>query len=341
MINTRKWEKLTEEEYEKEKKKYETVFTPNDYFHGKAIYYQCYKNTEVTPETQITGLIIAVYPHGMMFAAMVKDRKHFEHFQNELNSINLLQADPRLFRSAFSLIYGSNKELESLQNVQNFEKFFDFINSKESIDPDTRKEFREIVDNKFDVRDEEQKLADEISAFIEKEDYSGAIEKVIKLQGEGHYEYIWELAEQFLQSGQNHISKNQLINLYESIHSSNPHYVEAQERLIPLYENDKNDPVKCLTKKLTAATNANDRKLEARFFTELAGFPFSSEPKDPHDMLEIAKLLRELNAENMRLKKENEKLKEAALSKESKRDIKESPLEQNNVFGSGPIKRKP
>ena len=245
-------------------------------------------------------------------------------------------------------------EVNNTKDKKKLTQFVELLDQYEALD-NIQIEFCNHLGIAIAINPEEE-IAQAVSLLTENGQFNDAIIKARKAQLDGYYVVIWELANAL------HLDlkfeKKRLVELYESISEENPHYKEANDRLISCYSKDffsnVDDPYYFLERQLDAALKANDnddhQSLIDQLFHQLCGYagmtPIRGMKGDINTLTSLAKREREkndkmkeqdiklenLNKKNLELQNENTRLKQeiAALKKIG---TDRSPQSTLTIFG--------
>src|SRR3990167_1047221 len=197
-------------------------------------------------------------------------------------------------------------EVNNTKDKKKLTQFVELLDQYEALD-NIQIEFCNHLGIAIAINPEEE-IAQAVSLLTENGQFNGAIIKARKAQLDGYYEVIWELANAL------HLDVSfekkrlvELVGLYESISEKNPHYKEANDRLIVYYSKDffsnVDDPYYFLERQLDAALKANDnddhQSLIDQLFHQLCGYagmtPIRGMKGDINTLTSLAKREREKN----------------------------------------------
>lgn len=150
-----------------------------------------------------------------------------------------------------------------------------------------------------------------LESAIDEENFSSAInlyKSAIAPEGIGKdrfHELMWSFCETMHLEVQPHhhdkLPSEILVNLYEMIQPENPHYTEAQERLVSLYQPSPKDPDRAyMEKQFEAALKAKEYILADRLFDQMCGYTsflphFTQVKPDNRTLLALASSIRKAN----------------------------------------------
>lgn len=272
-----------------------------------------------------------------------KDNSRFVEFKSAYQAkVNYSLNDSSYPQETFIQLKNGFTKYKFEEKVKNF---LSLLEKYGSVDVKTQKHILETIG----MRKPEQDMTEEVNILMEEGKFNEAISFSKLKQSEGHYEIIWEVANNLTHPQLPIDEQIKLIDLYESILPENPHYAEANERLVALYttETCKKTEEAVLESKLIAAVHSKNLRLTNQIFHQLCGYKdlqptvSFSQVMDAPALISLAKQLRSANqtiyqqAETIKkIGDENRSLKAKINSLENKKEEKQEIRTRRNSGGA-------